>query len=50
MSAAIESNFSAKEKGMKKDKIRKNATTKRKKVSNQQKTTMANVFRKYFNN
>ena len=46
LSAAIESKFSAKEKGMKKDKIRKNATTKRKKVSNQQKITMANVFRK----
>ena len=45
--AAIESNLSAKEKGMKKDEIRKNATTKRKKkVSKKQKMTITNVFRK----
>ena len=47
LSAAIESDLSAKEKGIKKDEIRKNATTKRKKASSQaeQKMTIANVFR-----
>ena len=35
LSAAIESDLSAKEKGIKKDEIRKNATTKKKKNFNQ---------------